>query len=113
MYKQAILVRMDLKMPKGKLAAQVAHAAVSAVKDSNDFKLGEWESNGSKKVVLKVKDKKELLSYIRNAKKNGLVTSLIKDAGHTFFKLPTITCGAIGPDEEDKIDEVVDELGLL
>ena len=113
MYKQAILVCMDLKMPKGKLAAQVAHAAVKAVQDSNDFKLGEWGAEGSKKVVLKVKDRKELLNYIRKARKNNLVTSLIKDAGHTFFKLPTVTCGAIGPDEEDKIDEVINDLKLL
>ena len=113
MYKQAILVCMDLKMPKGKLAAQVAHAAVHAVQDSNDFKLGEWKSEGSKKIVLKVQDRKELLTYIRKARKNDLITSLIKDAGKTFFKLPTVTCGAIGPDEEDKIDAVINDLKLL
>jgi PTH2 family peptidyl-tRNA hydrolase len=113
MHKQAILVRKDLKMPKGKLAAQVAHASVEAVLSSNDFNLEQWKGDHSKKVVLKVKDKKELLQYIRKAKKKNLNTSLIKDAGHTFFKFPTITCAAIGPDKEENIDEVIGKLSLL
>lgn len=113
MYKQIIIIRNDLKMPKGKLAAQTAHASVEAVLLSNDYNLNEWKSEGSKKVVLKVESKKELIDYIRKAKKEGLIISLINDAGKTFFKLPTITCGAIGPDKEDKIDNIIKDLKLL
>ena len=111
--KQAILIRQDLKLPKGKLATQTAHAAVDATLKSNKSKVEEWLSLGGKKVVLKVKDKRELIEYIKKAKTLGLKTSLIKDAGKTFFKKPTITCGAIGPDKEEKIDQIVGHLKLI
>jgi len=111
--KQAILVRQDLKLPKGKLATQCSHAAVDAVIKSNKSKVEEWLSLGGKKVILKVKDKKELITYIKQAKQANLKTSLIKDAGKTFFKKPTITCGAIGPDKEEKINQIVGHLKLL
>ena len=42
-----------------------------------------------------------------------MITGLIKDAGKTFFKKPTVTCLGIGPDEEDKIDEVTSELKMV
>ncbi len=111
--KQAILIRQDLKLPKGKLATQAAHASVDAVIKSNKSKVEEWLSLGGKKVVLKVKDKRELIAYIKQAKQANLKTSLIKDAGKTFFKKPTITCGAIGPDKEEKVNQIVGHLKLL
>jgi len=109
--KQVILVRDDLKMDRGKLASQVAHASLEAALKSN--KLKEWKSKGTKKVILKVKDKEELLKYYKLAKQNELTNALIKDAGKTFFKKPTITCLAIGPDKEEKIDKVTKELKML
>ena len=51
--KQVILVRHDLKLPKGKLSAQVAHASVEAVLKSEKDKVKEWRTSGQKKVVLK------------------------------------------------------------
>ena len=109
--KQVILVRQDLKMPKGKLAVQVAHASLEAALKSN--KLKEWQSKGTKKIILKVKDEQELLKYYELAKKNKLTNALIRDAAKTFFKVPTITCLAIGPDKEEKIDKVTKELKIL
>lgn len=111
--KQAILVRQDLKMSKGKLSSQVAHSSVEAVLKSDKSKVEEWRSEGMKKVVLKVKDEKELLEYKKLADKEKLVTSLIKDAGLTFFSKPTITCLAIGPDEEEKINKITKNLKLI
>ncbi|MBS3134844.1 peptidyl-tRNA hydrolase Pth2 [Candidatus Woesearchaeota archaeon] len=109
--KQVILVRQDLKMDKGKLSSQVAHASLEAALKSN--KLNEWKKKGTKKVILKVKDERELLHYYELAKKNNLTNALIKDAAKTFFKVPTITCLAIGPDKEEKIDKVTKELKML
>ncbi|MCD6381532.1 MAG: peptidyl-tRNA hydrolase [Candidatus Aenigmarchaeota archaeon] len=111
--KQAIVVRQDLNMPKGKLAAQVAHASLESALISDKKKVEEWRKNGSKKVVLKVKDLRELRKYLIDAKRAGLKVQLIKDAGNTFFKLPTITCLGIGPDEDKKMDEIVGDLKLL
>lgn len=109
--KQVILVRSDLKMPKGKLAVQVAHASLEAALKSN--KLKEWKSKGTKKVILKVKDEGELLKYYELAKKYKLTNALIKDAAKTFFKEPTITCLAIGPEKSEKIDKITKELKML
>ena len=111
--KQVILVRMDLKMPKGKLAAQCCHAAVQAAFKAPKDLLKEWDRQGSKKVVLKVKDKEELRKYLRLAKQAKLRPTLIRDAGRTFLKPGTETCLGIGPDEESNIDKVTGELSPL
>ncbi len=112
-YKQAILVRTDLKMSKGKIAAQVAHAAVEATLKSSRFKVNPWKNNGMKKIILKVQDQKELIKYQNLAKREKLVASIIKDAGRTELKPGTITCLGIGPDKEEKIDKVTNQLKVL
>jgi PTH2 family peptidyl-tRNA hydrolase len=111
--KQVILVRVDLKMDKGKLGAQCGHACVDAVLNSKKSQVDAWKDDGAKKVVLKVQTVAELIKYKKLADKQGLVTALIKDAGKTFFKKPTITCLAIGPDDEDLIDAVTGELKMM
>ena len=111
--KQVILIRQDLKMPKGKAIVQASHASVDAVQKSSQLKLQKWRSEGSKKVVLKIKDKNELLKYKKLADEEKLKTALITDAGRTFFKEPTETCLAIGPDEDFKIDKITGKLKLV
>jgi PTH2 family peptidyl-tRNA hydrolase len=111
--KLIILMRKDLKMSKGKMSTQCSHASVEAVLKSSKEKVEEWKSEGSKKIVLGVKDEKELLKYKKEAEKLKLKTALIKDAGKTFFKKPTITCLGIGPDKEERIDKVTGKLKLV
>jgi len=111
--KQAILVRQDLKLPKGKLSVQVAHASVDAVVKSHKDDLKKWREEGMKKIVLKVKDEKELLEYKKKAEDLGLVTALVIDAGKTFLPPGTITCLAIGPDKDEKIDKITKNLKLV
>src|SRR3989344_8536810 len=77
--KQAILIRADLKMSKGKAISQACHSSVESVLKSDKSKVDEWHSEGMKKVVLKVKDEKELSEYKRLAKKEKIETALIKD----------------------------------
>ena len=112
-YKQVILVREDLKLPKGKLSAQVAHAAVDAAAKSDKRVVDLWKKEGGKKIVLKVKDEKELFKYKQMAEDSGLKTSLITDAGHTVVEPGTITCLGIGPDEEEKIDRITGKLKMM
>ncbi|HLD05606.1 MAG TPA: peptidyl-tRNA hydrolase Pth2 [Candidatus Nanoarchaeia archaeon] len=111
-YKQAILVRADLKLPKGKMAAQVAHAAVQAVANSSKDKVQAWEHAGQGKIVLKVEDLAELKLYEKRARDAGLTTALIMDAGHTVVEPGTITCLGIGPDAEGKLDALLSKLKL-
>jgi peptidyl-tRNA hydrolase, PTH2 family len=112
-YKQVILVRQDLKLPKGKMAAQCAHASVDAVLKSDKKVVKDWRMEGMKKIILKVSDEKELLKYNQIAKENGLVTAVITDAGKTVVAPGTRTCLAIGPDKEDNIDAVTSELKMI
>ena len=112
-YKQVILVRMDLKLPKGKLAVQVAHASVEATHRSDRDIVKYWRAEGMKKVVLKVADLQELYKYEQEAKKLNMITAVITDAGKTTVAPGTTTCIAIGPDIESKIDKVTRELKIL
>ncbi|MEM3422593.1 MAG: peptidyl-tRNA hydrolase Pth2 [Candidatus Bilamarchaeaceae archaeon] len=116
MYKQVIVVRSDLEMGKGKIAAQSSHASLISyekVKKTNPEVAEEWIREGQKKVVLKVKGEEELLRYFDIAKKNGIPCELVRDAGHTQIEPGTITCFAAGPWDEKKLDEIFGELKLL
>lgn len=113
MYKQAIVVRKDLKWGKGKLAAHVAHASLGAVMNSHESVVQSWNSEGAKKVVLKVGDEKELKKIEKLARKEGLVCFLVRDAGKTQLKSGTVTALGIGPAREHEIDEVTGKLKLL
>ncbi len=112
-YKQVILIRNDLKLPKGKMAAQASHAAVEAVLRSDKDKVKTWRNAGMKKIALKVDSEKDLLKYLQIAKDAGLVTSLITDAGRTVVEPGTRTCMAIGPDDEDMIDAITRDLKMM
>jgi len=112
-YKQVILVRKDLKLPKGKMAAQVSHASVDATLKSDKEIVELWRKSGGGKIVLKVDDEKDLFKYKQMAEDIGLKTALIKDAGHTVVEPGTITCLGIGPDEEEKIDKVTGKLKMM
>ena len=112
-YKQVILVREDLKLPKGKLAAQCSHASVDTILKSNRKIVDLWKREGAKKVVLKVKDDKELFKYKQMAEDDRIKTALITDAGRTVLEPGTITCLGIGPDLEEKIDKVSGKLKMM
>jgi PTH2 family peptidyl-tRNA hydrolase len=113
MLKQVIIVRKDLKGGKGKLATHVAHAAVEAVLKSDRKKVEKWVEEGAKKVVLKVKNLKELKCVEKKLKRSKIPYVLIRDAGLTQLKPGTITAIGIGPIEEKRIDKITGKLKLL
>jgi len=49
-YKQVILVREDLKLPRGKMSAQVSHASVDCVLKSDKKLVEKWKDQGGKTV---------------------------------------------------------------
>jgi len=55
-YKLILIIRTDLKMGKGKIAAQCSHAAVAAYKAARKHPkiLRAWEKSGQAKITLKV-----------------------------------------------------------
>jgi PTH2 family peptidyl-tRNA hydrolase len=114
-YKQAIIVRADLGMGKGKLAAQSSHASLSAYKLAmarDRDAAHRWEEEGQKKVVLKVASEEELLSLYEKMKRE-MPCALIRDAGHTQLEPGTLTCFGAGPAEEQLLDKYVGHLKLL
>jgi PTH2 family peptidyl-tRNA hydrolase len=115
-YKLVVVVRKDLDIGKGKLCVQVAHAAVECVLEQlnkNKEIVEKWREEGAKKIVVYVENLEKLMDIYNKAKKEGLNTVLIKDAGLTQLEPGTITCVGIGPDYEDKIDKITGTLKLL
>lgn len=115
-HKMVIVARKDLDLSKGKLAAQVGHAAVEctlrAQKHARDA-LAEWLSAGQMKAVLKVPSEKDLYPLKQAAERAGLCTALITDAGHTEIPAGTVTVLGIGPGPESAVDKVTGHLPLL
>lgn len=95
------------------MVSQGAHAAVGALRKINDDVISEWESEGSKKIVLKVSNLKELKEVENNLKKVKIPYFLVKDAGLTQIKPGTVTALGVGPIEEKKIDKITGKLKLL
>ena len=115
-YKMVIAVRKDIKLSQGKIAAQVAHAAVNcafAAKKSTPMWFRRWYDEGQKKVVVKVQGKEDIFRLKMDAETLGLMTSVITDAGLTEVPPGTMTCLGIGPGPEEKVDRVTGELGLM
>jgi len=115
-YKQVIVFRTDLKMSRGKIAAQAGHAAVSAAEEarrSHKDWFEAWLEEGQCKVVVKVKNEEELLELKKRAKELGLPHALIVDRGLTEVPPGTITCLGIGPAPAEKLDKLTGKLPLL
>ncbi|MDI6825684.1 MAG: peptidyl-tRNA hydrolase Pth2 [Candidatus Aenigmarchaeota archaeon] len=113
MYKQVIILRSDIEMGIGKKCVQCSHASLGAYKKADKKIVKKWESEGQKKVVLKVNSKKDLLEYFNRVKKEKIPCFLVKDAGLTELRPRTITALGIGPEEEEKLDKITGKLKLL
>lgn len=115
-YKMLLVVRNDLKMGKGKIAAQCGHGSVGAYERAmrNCPQLVQlWNNTGCAKIAVKVESEAELMAIARKSKELNLNTCLVRDAGHTQVEPNTKTVLAIGPDEVHKIDRVTSHLKLL
>jgi PTH2 family peptidyl-tRNA hydrolase len=139
--KQVIIVRNDLKMRKGKMSAQVAHASMNALLKSmsyekvhmitsptensydeytrtlkyNEFSaMEQWLEGKFTKIVLQCDSLQHLESLHATAVSMKLPCSdIIVDVGDTVFNEPTATCFAIGPEFSDKIDTLTSSLKLM
>ncbi len=71
--KQVILVRKDLKLGKGKIGSQVAHASLGAYRRTEKKRKEDWDREGSKKIVLKVEDESKLIKFQEIAREKKLI----------------------------------------
>ena len=111
--KQVIVVNSELGLPKGKLAAQVAHAAVAAFLEAAPKARSAWLSAGMPKVVLKGATAAALQELQAKAQSAGLPVVLIEDAGRTVVAEGTVTCVGIGPATAAQLEPLTGELKLL
>lgn len=111
--KQAIVARTDIGMGTGKLAAQVAHASLSAVETTASQRRDQWKRSGQKKVVLEGESERQLHELAAIADRDGVPHAIIRDAGHTQLESGTVTALAVGPAADDDVDRVTGDLSLL
>jgi len=133
--KQVIVIRADLNMRKGKIAAQASHASMSFLTKSGStvfddhhwayyrtsnfnkdwvYELAHWLNNSFRKICVYVNSQEELEAVHQKALDSGLISHLIIDNGATEFNgVPTMTCCAIGPAWGCKFKDITDHLPLL
>lgn len=137
--KQMIVMRRDLNMRKGKVAAQAGHACVEAVlmalirekrldqlrisedgtwvylddAGSDATPLADWFDAGVAKVCVYVDGEDALLDLYRKGREAGFAVALVRDAGLTEFGgEPTYTCLAFEPLPAATIDPLTGRLPL-
>lgn len=125
--KQVIVVRRDLNMRKGKIAAQVAHASMKFLIDNNEAQRGDeltvklsreeatWLLSGSfTKVVVGCDSEEALRDLVFRAELADIEVHPIIDSGKTEFNnVPTLTCAAFGPTTAEELDRITGALKLI
>lgn len=113
-YKLVLIVRNDLKMSKGKIAAQVGHAVVDAtIAAIENGKLCKWQKDGETIIALKVENEKTLNTILEIATRKKISNGRVFDSGRTEVADGTCTVGFVGPDKVDKIDKLTCQLKCL
>jgi len=113
--KQVILVRTDLKMRKGKLAGQVAHASIGAARTVPDNQVQNWlDKYDQKKIILKVSNLQEMHDY----ESKCIETSLncvyeVVNTGDNQIPVNEVTCLGVGPADDEILNEIFKDLKLL
>ena len=111
--KLVLVVRQDLKMGKGKAAAQCCHATLAAYKQARrkcPEILRVWEATGQPKITLKCDTEEEMMLLLGQARSLGLVSYVVADAGRTQIAAGSHTVLAVGPAAGSLVDQVRDGL---
>ncbi|KXN71807.1 PTH2-domain-containing protein [Conidiobolus coronatus NRRL 28638] len=114
-FKLVLVIRTDLGMTKGKVAAQCSHATLACYKDSmenNEEVLEEWEYNGQPKITLKCDSEEEMVKLQAKARSLGLCAHSIKDAGRTQIPAGSRTVLGVGPGPVSMVNSVTGHLKL-
>jgi len=111
--KQVIVIRGDLELSAGKIAAQACHASLAAWKVTDKVSKARWELEGEKVVVLKCGGLDELMELKNKAKALRISYAIIKDAGLTEVEPGTTTALGLGPDSDLTLDKVTGHLKMI
>ncbi|OTA97149.1 hypothetical protein M434DRAFT_392103 [Hypoxylon sp. CO27-5] len=122
--KLVLVVRTDLGMTKGKIAAQCSHATLACYKtlsraasrntSSPEARLLQrWERRGQAKIAVQVKSEDELLELMAKARSLGITSEVIQDAGRTQIDPGSLTVLGVGPAPKSLVDQVTGGLKLL
>jgi PTH2 family peptidyl-tRNA hydrolase len=109
-HKMVLCVRTDLKMQRGKVAAQCGHAVLGAYRAARRLgRAGEadaevckealrhWSRQGQAKIALAIPDEPTMMDLERKARARKLPTYIVADAGRTQIAAGSLTVLAIGP----------------
>ncbi|WFD35594.1 aminoacyl-tRNA hydrolase [Malassezia cuniculi] len=114
--KMVLGVRMDLKMDKGKIAAQCGHATLAAYRLAKRTKpeyVRTWQKLGQTKIAVKIPDEEQLLKLESEAARLGVPARSIQDAGRTQVAPGSRTVIGIGPAPISVIDQLTRQFKLL
>lgn len=119
--RMVLVVRQDLKMGKGKAAAQCCHATLalykkitnpnSAAFNPDMVKRWEW-GNGQAKITLQVPNQEEMDILFAQAMSMGVNVTIVHDAGRTQIAAGSATVLGLGPATKAVLDEITGELKL-
>ena len=115
-YKMVIVTRKDLKLSNGKLAAQVAHAAVACALETKKTHLKwfkKWMLEGGKKAIVKCENVNDFYSIKEKADNLDIISVIISDAGLTEIPSGTKTVIGVGPGPSNLMDQITGNLSLL
>ncbi|KAF4776455.1 peptidyl-tRNA hydrolase PTH2 [Colletotrichum scovillei] len=122
--KLVLVVRTDLGMTKGKMAAQASHATLAcykslskiAAKDPSSSAakiLSRWENLGQAKIAVQIKNQDEMLELMGKARSLGVTSEVIADAGRTQIEAGSLTVLGVGPAPRSLVDQITGHLKLL
>ena len=111
-----LVTRADLNLPKGKLAAQCGHAVSECVlkASSKDSRmLDRYLREGARKIVVSAPHLEGLRRIYGEAAESGIISCMVKDAGHTEIPPGTVTVVGLGPGKRSDIDSITSSLPLV
>jgi PTH2 family peptidyl-tRNA hydrolase len=112
--KQVMVVRKELKMGKGKIAAQCCHASLGAYRVAlrqNPAYVKAWQWRGQAKIAVSVEGEETLFAIQEAARTAGIPTYLVEDAGHTQVDPGTRTVLGLGPAPVHMLDAITGREG--
>ncbi|CAG99944.1 aminoacyl-tRNA hydrolase [Kluyveromyces lactis] len=119
--RMALVIRQDLGMTKGKIAAQCCHAALACFRliacdpsrtSYNPEMTHRWLARGQAKITLKCPDKETMDELFAKAIALGVNSYVVHDAGRTQIAAGSATVLGLGPAPKAVLDQITGDLKL-